>query len=147
MGVLETLARGRARANEAMTDRCVVRRPTGKTVTDPETLAVSREFEVVYDPAAEPHRGRCKFQTYQAYENSRESAGATVTTQRSTLHFPVGAFHALPGDLVTCIEAVDAFMVGSSARIAAEAPSKSHATAYRVFVDESVGEEVPPWLG
>jgi hypothetical protein len=138
VGVMDAVMRGRRAAERNMTDRCVIRRPTGETTTDPVTYEVTPVYEVVYE-------GRCKYQTYQAYESSRESAGATVTTQRSTLHLPVGALRTLPGDVVTCVASVDPLMVGSSARIAQEAPSKSHATAYRVFIDENIGEEVPPW--
>lgn len=138
---------GRRAAEQKMTDRCVVRRKTGETTTDPETFEVVPVFEVVYGPAVTPHKGRCKVQTYDAYETNAESAGATVTTQRSNVHFPVGAFRMRVGDLVTITASVDPFLVGRSYRLAQEAPVKTHATAYRCFIDENLGEEVPPWQG
>lgn len=138
MAVLDAVRRGRRAAERLMTDQCVVRRPTGETATDPDTFEVHPVYEVVYE-------SRVKVQSYEGYERAAESAGASVTVQRSSVHFPVGAFRTRPGDVVTITAATDAFLVGRSFRVVQEAPYKSLATAYRVFVDENVGEEVPPW--
>lgn len=128
-----------------MTDQCVIRRPTGELATDPDTFEVTPVYDTVYDPAAEPHKGRCKMQTYEGHETQRESAGATVTVQRSRIDLPVSSYRTQPGDVATLLRARDPLLVGKSFRIVQEYPVKSHASAYRVFVDDNVGEEVPPW--
>jgi hypothetical protein len=136
--VLAALPGMRKQAESLMTDRCVVRRNTGETATDPDTFEVVPVFDVLY-------AGKAKLSTYDAFESSHESAGATVTTQRSNVHFPVGAFAMQIGDVVTITASVDPLLVGRSYRLAQQAPVKTHATAYRCFVDENIGEEVPPW--
>lgn len=117
-----------------MQDSCTVCRKTGETV-DEDTFEVVPVYETVYE-------GRVKLQTYEGHEVAREAAGQTVVQQRSSAHFPVGAFHPLPGDIVTVVAAFDPLLVGREWRIVQEYPVKTFATAYRVFVDENVGEEV-----
>jgi hypothetical protein len=124
-------------AESFMRDTVLVRRKTG-TTTDPVTFEVVPVFDGVY-------HGRAKVQTYEGFEQRSESAGASVTVQRSQVHFPVGAFSMRVGDVVTVERSVDPLLVGRSYRVVQQAPVKSFATAYRVFVDENVGEEVPPW--
>lgn len=136
----------RQEAEALMTDRCVVRRPTGETALD-ENYREVPVFDVVYHPDTEPHRGRCKVQHGTTQQSTPESAGATVTVLAVRADFPVGAFKALPGDVVTLIESADPLMAGLSVRLVEPAPTKTHATAYRVFADLNVGEEVPPWQG
>ncbi|MEE6273516.1 DUF6093 family protein [Georgenia sp. MJ206] len=136
---------GRVAAERWMRDRCVVRRLTGTTEDD--DFVIHPVYEVVYGPDTPGRAGRCKIQTYDAYERTAESAGASQTTQRSNVHFPVGAFRMEEGDVLTVLSSVDPMLVGRSYRIAQEAPVKSLATAYRVFIDENLGQEVPPWTG
>lgn len=129
----------RRRAERLMRERVVVRRPTGETTLDPDTYVEVPVYAVMY-------QGRAKSQTYEAYEQNAESAGATVVVSRLRYDFPVGSFKSAPGDVVTVIECLpDPLLVGRSVRLANEAPVKTHATAYRVFADLNVGEEVPPW--
>lgn len=120
-----------------MTAECVIRRATGGTVTNPD-FTVTPEYGDVYI-------GRCKMQTYEGYETSVESAGASVVVQRSTVQIPAGVYSSLPGDIVTIIDSTDPLMVGRSFRVVQRYPVKEHATAYRIFVDEAIGENVPPW--
>jgi len=131
---------GRAAAERLMTDRCVIRRPTGETETDPDTLEVVPVYDVVYD-------GVCKMQTYEAHEATPDVAGATQVVQRSTLHLPVGSYRTAPGDVALMTAAVDPLLEGKAFRLVQEYPVKSHATAYRVFVDDNIGSVVPPWEG
>lgn len=129
----------RRHAESLMTERVVVRRPTGQTTLDPETFVEVPVYDVVY-------QGRAKSQTYEAYETNTEVAGATAVVSRVRYDFPVGAFKSRPGDITTTVECpTDPMLVGRSVRLANEAPVKTHATAYRVFADLNVGEEVPPW--
>ena len=139
--MLDVVTEGRALAESLMTDQIVVRRKTGDTYTDPDTFEVIPVYEVVY-------QGQAKIQTYEGFETNSETAGASVTVQRSQVHFPVGAADVHIGDVVTIIAgSSDPLLVGRSYRVAQHAPVKTHATAYRVFIDENVGEEVPPWQG
>jgi len=135
---LPVVLAGRRQAEALMTERVVVRRPTGETTTD-EDYNVVRVFEVVY-------QGKAKSNTFEAYETNTEAAGATAVVSRVRYDFPVGSFKARPGDVVTVLEcSSDPMLVGRSVRLANETPVKTHATAYRVFADVNVGEEVPPW--
>ena len=118
-----------------MQDSCTVRRKTGETV-DEDTFDVVPIYETVYT-------GRVKMQTYEGHEVERESAGQTVVQQRSSAHFPVGSFHPIPGDILTITASHDDLLVDRAFRIVQEYPVKTFATAYRVFVDENIGEEVP----
>ena len=129
-----------------MNDRCVVRRRTGESATDPDTFVVTPVYEVVYGPDSEPHRGRFKVNAYEAFEQERDVAGATNIINRVRCDFPVGSAHFLPGDIVTVLESVDPMMVGRDLRLTVEAPYKTHATAYRIFSEVNVSEVVPPWL-
>lgn len=147
MRISGTLRRGRRWAEQLMTDRCVVRRPTGKYVTDPVTLKDVPELEVVYHPDAEPHKGRMKVQAYEAFEQERESAGLTQIINRVRVDFPVGSAHFMPNDIVTVLESYDPRLVGRHLRLTVEAPYKTHASAYRVFAEVNVGMEVPAWQG
>lgn len=140
MSVQAALRAGRAAAERLMTDRCVIRRPTDEVHTDPDKYEVSRVYEVVY-------HGPSKMQTYEAHEATPEVAGGTYVVQRSTVHLPVGSYRTRPGDVVTITQARDHLLVGQSFRIVQEYPVKSHATSYRVFVDDNVGADVPPWEG
>ena len=134
MAAIDAITRARRRAEALMQDLCTVRRKTGETV-DEDTFEVVPVYETVYE-------GRVKLQTYEGHEVEREAAGQSVVQQRSSAHFPVGGFHPLPGDVLTIVSSFDPLLEGRSWRIVQEYPVKTFATAYRVFVDENIGEEV-----
>ena len=135
----------RRRAEALMQETVVVRRPTGETTTD-ENYNVVPVFDIVYDPRVGPHYGKAKSNTFEAYETNTEAAGATAVVSCVRYDFPVGSFKSRPGDIVTTVaNPVDPMLVGRSVRLANEAPVKTHATAYRVFAELNVDEEVPPW--
>ena len=117
-----------------MQDLCTVRRKTGETV-DEDTFDVVPVYETVYE-------GCVKIQTYEGHEIERQAVGQSVVQQRSSAHFPVGAFRPLPGDVLTIVSSFDPLLEGRSFRIVQEYPVKTFMTAYRVFVDENIGEEV-----
>lgn len=130
--------RGRRLAEKGMTASLVVRRPTGKLIENPD-WTVSPEYLVIYE-------GKGKITTYEAHETTVVAGEATHVVQRSSAHFPVGSLAPLPGDVVTVLaEPVDPLLVGRSFRIVQQYPTRSHATAYRVFIDDNVGEDVPPY--
>lgn len=145
--ILAALPFLRSQAEELMTDQCVIRRPTGEVVTDPVTLEPIPTYVVVYDPDDDPHRGKCKLQTYEGHEAARQIAGAAQVVQRSSIHLPAGAYITQPGDIATMLAARDSLLIGKSFRMVQEYPVKSHATAYRVFVDDNIGSVVPPVEG
>lgn len=129
----------RRRAERLMTTRVVITRAGGDDMIDPVTG--ERERVQVYPhpdwPADHPHKnGRAKLTSYEAHESSSLSGGRVITTQRMTLHVPVGSYEAQVGDLATVTESTDPLLVGRQVRITQQAPYKEHATAYRVFVDE-----------
>ena len=111
-----------------MQDQCLIRRVTGET-TDRETGKVVPIYSDVYT-------GKCKLQSYEGYEQSRTAAETTVTVQRMSVHLPVGAYRINVGDIVEITASrMDPMLTGRKFRITQEAPFKTFATAYRVFVD------------
>lgn len=123
---LPVVEAGRRAAERRMTDTVRITR------TDPDQVdeLTGRGVDVTV------YEGRAKVQGYTAYETRAEVAGATVVIQRSGLHLPVGAYRMRVGDVVeVTATATDPFLVGRRYRIAQEAPMKTHATAYRVYVD------------
>jgi len=118
---------GRVAAERLMTTEVVVSRALGDDLVDPVTG--ERERVTVY-------AGKAKLTSYEAHESSSMSGGRVITTQRMTLHVPVGSYEAQVGDLATVTASTDPLLVGRKVRVTQQAPYKEHATAYRCFVDE-----------
>lgn len=110
-----------------MATEVVISRALGDDMVDPVTG--ERERVTVY-------AGKAKLTSYEAHESSSMSGGRVITTQRMSLHVPVGSYEAQVGDLATVTESTDPLLVGRTVRVTQQAPYKEHATAYRVFVDE-----------
>src|SRR5690606_22713381 len=127
---------GRVAAGRLLPARWVIRRLTAAVATAPDTFEVRPVYETVYD-------GRCKMQTYEAHEATPVVVGATQVVQRASLHIPVGSYRTAPGDVAVIVEARDPLLVGKAFRLVQEYPVKSHATSYRIFVDDAIGSEVP----
>lgn len=122
------LLRGRRKAEGLMMDKCIIRRVIGET-TDRETGKVVPLYADMYE-------GKCKMQSYEGYEQEKNTAGAALTVQRMSCHLPVGAYRINVGDIVEITQSrLDPLLVSRKFRITQEAPFKSFATAYRVFVD------------
>lgn len=121
-----------------MTTQVVITRRSGE-MTDPVT-GEAETVQVYPDPAwpaDHPHAdGKAKLTSYEAHEASSASGQRVITTQRMTLHVPVGAYAAQVGDFATVVDSTDPLLVGRAVRVAQQAPYKEHATAYRCFVDE-----------
>lgn len=125
------LQQARMAAAALMTASCQVHRKTGTRRDGARIVAL---WELVYE-------GRCKMQTYEGHERTVGAAtDATAVEQRSAIHVPVGAFRPMPGDVATITASTDPLMVGRLWRITQQYPVKEHATAYRAFVDELVGD-------
>lgn len=130
MRLSKSLKRLQSLANEQMTSMVEVRRFTGETVIDDETLIETPVFDVVY-------AGIAKIASYEAFEQTPEAAGGVVTVVRLRADFPVGSFVAKPGDACRVLSDLsDPLLAGRVYRLTVSAPYKSHATAYRVAAEE-----------
>lgn len=120
----------RRRAKQLMRSRLEIRRFKGKPRTVEDSLVPVRDSEIVY-------QGKGKVQSYEAHEQPVQRAGASVTVIRTRIDVPIGDGYApRPGDIVRVLENPDdPLLVGETFRLAAAAPFKSMATAYRVFAD------------
>lgn len=119
-------------AEERMTDVWEVRRVTGLE-TDPMTGVDTPVTEVVYT-------GKGRLQSFAGNEQSREVIEHSSVVQRMSIHLPVGDYRPRVGDIAKCVESVeDPNIVGTEYRMAQDAPFKTVATAYRVFVDFKAG--------
>ena len=128
MSVLAHLTAGRALAEALMLDTCTaVRR--GSASTNSTTGAVTVSSTTLYS-------GKCRVQNAGLAAQTVEAAGRTATVERPTIHVPVGAFAARPGDVITITASeTDATLVGRVYRVVG-AQVKSLATAYRLPVEE-----------
>ena len=128
MSVLAQLTAGRALAESLMLDTCTVAR-RGTASTNSSTGAVTVSSTTLYS-------GKCRVQSAGLAAQTVEAAGRTATIERPTVHVPVGAFAARPGDVITITaSATDATLVGRSYRVTAT-QLKTMATAYRLPVEE-----------
>jgi hypothetical protein len=130
----DLLARGRARAEELMTDTVTITRITGPPgPVDPDT----GEREPA--PTMTVYAGPGKIQTYEPHESARKSGEHIYIEQRYHLHLPISATEADVGDSVTVTSsATDAQLVGREYRVAGE-HAKTWATARRLLLDEITG--------
>ena len=121
----------RKQAESLMSTTVSVRRYTGETTMDDLGVETAL-FDVVYE-------GKAKIASYEAYESTPDVAGFPRVVVRSRCDFPVGSFAAEAGDEVHVVaDSDDPLLAGNVLRLAAPAPFKSHATAYRVPVEEVV---------
>lgn len=122
----------RRQAEARMLDTCVVRRVTGES-TDGDGNVTPTYSEPLYE-------GACRVQTYEPQESTADIGGAsTVTTQRYSVHIPVGSYAPQIGDVVTLDSAaLDPQLAGRTYRVVALL-HKSQATAYRLGVQEVAG--------
>lgn len=125
MGLVKTARRA---AEQLMLDQITIDRPV-KTVVDPDTGKDVHEYERVYE-------GPSKLQSYEGYEESKEVVLHSAVVQRMSIHLPVGSYRASVGDVVTIVHSeIDPMLDGRNYRITQEAPFKTYASAYRIFVD------------
>lgn len=128
MSALSAVLAGRRAAEALMVDSVKIERVLD-TVPDPLTGKDVTTYETVYE-------GKVKAQSFAAYEQNPVSADHMFTVQRLTLHIPVGAYRCQVGDVATIVESpVDPLLEDRQYRVAQEAPFKTFATSYRIFVD------------
>ena len=110
------------------------------------TVTITRAGDSVWDEDAgeyvdEPttiYEGRCKLQTFQAFEAEPEAGGAQRVIQRYYLHVPVSAGIFLPGDRAVITASANPLLVGNVYVVAA-AHEKDWQTAQRLLVDHDAG--------
>lgn len=127
MAVMSAVAAGRLAAERLMVDKWEVRRVT-RVETDPLTGKDKPVTEVVYV-------GKGRLQSFEGYEQSRTVVEHSSVIQRMSIHLPIGEYRPKVGDVALCIESADPNLVGTEYRMTQDAPFKTYATAYRVFVD------------
>ena len=121
---------GRAAAESLMVDTCTIRRGGGEPVwsdaandyTEPAGFTV--------------YTGKCKVNTYQAFEQNPDVGERRWTVQRYYLHVPVGAGPFQPGDVATINTSVANPNLPGSVFIVSGLHDKSLQTAQRLLVDE-----------
>jgi len=121
--------RGRRAAEALMKDACSVSRPTGATVTDPETGKVSKVLTPVW-------AGRCKVQVDTPQSNHPTAGEHRYTVQASRVDIPVTAPPVIPGDVIEITRAGDAPGLVGTRYAVGELFKKSYQTAQRLPVEE-----------
>lgn len=127
MTVMSALRSGRRAAERLMTDVVRITRVVAVQV-DPMTGEDTSVTATVYE-------GIGKLQSFEAHEASREVILHSAVVQRMSIHLPVDSYRSSVGDVVRIVHSSDPLLVGREYRVTQEAPFKTHATAYRIFVD------------
>lgn len=118
----------REQAESRMTATCTVDRPDG--TPDPVTGVT---------PADRVYDGRCRVQTWEPHESETDAGARRRTSQRYSVHVPVGSFAPRRDDIViVTVSADDPHLVGRRYRVAALL-HKEAATAYRLGVEDVTG--------
>lgn len=101
-----------------------------ETTTDRTTGKVTTGKVLVYE-------GRCKITSYEGHEQERDVVAFQATTQRLSIHLPVGEYQPHVGDIITVTDTdgLDDRFLTMRYRIAQEAPYRTYATADRIFID------------
>lgn len=84
------------------------------------------------------YTGKCKVQTFQAFESEPDAGGAHRVIQRYYLHVPVSAGPFAPGDRAEITAAANPTLVGNVYVVAAP-HEKDWQTAQRLLVDLDAG--------
>ena len=122
---ISALRAGRLAAEALMIDHWVVYK---LDMDDVDPLTGEAVRVTVYE-------GKAKLTSYEGYEQTPEVVGHTATVQRMSLHLPVGPYRPQVGHVAVCVESLDTNLIGTQYRMTQDAPFKTFATAYRVFVD------------
>ena len=125
MSARAAIMQGRRMAERLMVDRWVVYK---LDMDDVDPLTGEAVRVIVYE-------GKAKLTSYEGYEQTPEVVGHTSTVQRMSLHLPVGPYRPQVGHVAVCVESLDPNLIGTQYRMTQDAPFKTFATAYRVFVD------------
>ena len=119
-----------AAAERMMTSIVTITR-LGEPVWDEEAGDYTDALTTVYT-------GRCKVQTFQAFEAEPEAGGAQRVIQRYYLHVPVTAGVFLPGDRAEVTASANPLLVGN-VYVVAGPHEKDWQTAQRLLADLDSG--------
>ena len=125
MSARAAIMQGRRMAERLMVDSWVIYK---LDMNDVDPLTGEAVRVTVYE-------GKGRLQSYEGYEQTPEVIGHTSTVQRMSLHLPVGPYRPQVGHVAVCVESLDTNLIGTQYRMTQDAPFKTFATAYRVFVD------------
>ena len=125
MSARAAIMQGRRMAESLMVDSWVVYK---LDMDDVDPLTGEAVRVTVYE-------GKGKLTSYEGYEQTPEVVGHTATVQRLSLHLPVTSYRPQVGHVAVCVDSLDPNLVGTEYRMTQDAPFKTFATAYRVFVD------------
>ena len=125
MSARAAIMQGRRMAERLMVDSWVIYK---LDMNDVDPLTGEAVRVTVYE-------GKAKLTSYEGYEQTPEVVGHTATVQRMSLHLPVGPYRPQVGHVAVCVESLDTNLIGTQYRMTQDAPFKTFATAYRVFVD------------
>ena len=92
------------------------------------------------DPLLTVYEGRCKVQTFQAFEAEPDAGGAHRVVQRYYLHVPVGTGPYKPGDRATITASTANPLLVGNVYVVAAAHEKDWQTAQRLLVDHDAGQ-------
>jgi hypothetical protein len=121
---------GRAAAEAIMLDACTIARQTGQPgPVDPVTGIRPPA------PTATVYAGKCRVQSFEAYESTPDSGDHVYTVQRYSVHLPVTVNVAVDDQITMTSAQSDSNLVGRSYRVVALL-HKTFATANRVAVSE-----------
>lgn len=125
MSARAAIMQGRRMAERLMVDSWVIYK---LDMNDVDPLTGEAVRVTVYE-------GKAKLTSYEGYEQTPEVVGHTATVQRLSLHLPVTSYRPQVGHVAVCVDSLDPNLIGTEYRMTQDAPFKTFATAYRVFVD------------
>lgn len=125
------LARGRAKAEAAMVDECIIRRVTGES-TNTATGEVATTYTQLY-------AGRCRFQQALVQTEPHTVGGDFVRMLRVELQVPMSVTGLQVDDVVTCLSSVNDEDLPGRVFLVRDLAHKSEATARRVQLTERTG--------
>lgn len=127
------LERGRAAAEQLMTDRVRVWRKTGSTTTDGRGKTVDELALIWGDPV---EGSPAKVQNDASYPSSPDVGSVgRVTARVVQVHFPYGTTEVQSGDVVEVVSSKNPRLPGSRMRLRSD-EDKTHTTAVRMNVQE-----------
>jgi hypothetical protein len=115
-----------------MFDAGRVERGGGEPVFNPETGKVEPPPPVLV------YEGRCKVQTWEAFESNPQAGERKLTVQRYYLHVPVGCGPFAVGDTITITAAVENPNLPGTQFTVSGLNDKTLQTAQRLLIDEVV---------
>ncbi len=129
--ISELLARGRAAAEQLMTDTATISRASGQPVTDPVTGEVTQHQVTVYE-------GRARIQSRNLEDQEKLQGAQRFTLGSVIVQVPVTVELAVDDEVTITSSPTDPLQVGRVLRVVS-VPRKTHATMTRAGAEEVTG--------